>query len=208
MKSWQNLPVALAFLLVLAGPGRPLAAEIAGDVLAVGGACLLVTGGQQALLKFKDTVQVGDTVIVPTSGKLKLHMVDGSVLSAAGGTTLTIAAYSADAATQQRDARLTLSSGLLRSVVQSMTGPSRFEVTAATAVAAVRSTDWFIEAKPELTRVGVLTGVVDLSSRSTGKSVEIPSGDGARVEQGKDPIAPRPWATEEFDEYIKSTSLP
>ncbi len=208
MKRWQAPLVGLAVLLVLGWPGRPWAAETAGSVLAVGGDCVLESGGHRLPLKFKDAVHVGDTVIVPANGKLKLHMVDGSVLSAGSGTVLTIAAYTADGATQQRDARLTLSNGLLRSVVQSMAGPSRFEVTAATAVAAVRSTDWFIEAGPAVTRVGVLTGIVGLSSRGTGKSVAIPSRYGARVEAGQDPVPPRPWQDEEFDEYIHKTDLP
>ena len=208
MKRWQGPLVGLTVLLLLGWPGRPRAAEIAGNVLAVGGDCVLESGGQRLPLKFKDFVHVGDTVVVPATGKLKLHMVDGSVLSAGGGTTLTINAYAADTATQQRDARLTLSNGLLHSVVQSMSGPSRFEVTAATAVAAVRSTDWFIEATPGVTRVGVLTGIVGFSSRATGKSVDIPNRFGARVEMGKDPIEPRLWKDEEFDEYIQKTDLP
>ena len=208
MKSWHTPLVALTVLVLLAWPGRGAAAEIAGSVLAVGGDCQRESGGQRQSLKIKDAVHVGDTVVIPDNGKLKLHMVDGSVLSAAAGTTLTIAAYATDAASGQRDARLTLTNGLLRSVVQSMAGPSRFEVTAATAVAAVRSTDWFIEASPEVTRVGVLAGVVGLSARASGNSVEIPKSYGARVEAGRDPIPPRPWTTEEFDEYIKKTTLP
>jgi hypothetical protein len=206
MKSWHIPGVVL--LLLLAWTGRPQAADIAGNVLAVGGDCILETGGQRQPLKMKDAVHVGDTVVVPGNGKLKLHMVDGSVLSAAAGTTLTIAAYTVDAATGQREARLSLSGGLLRSVVQSMAGPSRFEVTAATAVAAVRSTDWFIESGAKITRVGVLTGRVGLISRGTGVAVDIPDRYGARVESGQDPMPPRPWKDEEFEEYIQMTALP
>jgi len=194
----------LVFLQTWADAGR--AAEPAGEVLAISGACSIESGGQRQALKRGDAVHQGDSVEVAVAAKLKLRMADGSVLSLAGGSHLTVAAYTA--AEGRRDARLDLSSGLLHAVVATMAAPSRFEVDTATAVAAVRSTDWFIEAKPELSRVGVVEGVVALASKVTGASVDIPKGFGARVEKGKDPIPPRTWTAAEFEEYRQLTTLP
>ena len=60
-------------------------------------------------------------------------------------------------------------------------------------MAAVRSTDWFIDAQPGSTQVGVLEGRVSLKSVATGKEIVIPARWGARVEAGRDPVPARVW---------------
>ena len=202
MTNW--LKILVVSLLLPAGAGQ--AAETAGDVLAISGECSLDAGGQRVSLKLGDAVHVGDAVEVGAAAKLKLHMVDGSVLALAAGSRLTVEGYTA--AGGARAARLGLPAGLLHAVVSTMSAPSRFEVETATAVAAVRSTDWYLEAKPQVARVGVVDGVVALSSKATGNAVEIPKGYGARVELGQDPVLPRLWAGQEFEEYRTLTTLP
>jgi hypothetical protein len=187
----------------------PLAARAAdaGTVLTFRGDCALESGGQRSILKLGDVVHVGDTVDVPDGAKLKLHMIDGSVLSVAPATKMVIAAFSADAKDGNRDVQLTLASGLLRAVVAPAGASSRFEVDTATGVAAVRSTDWFVEAGSGTMRVGVLKGVVSLESDSTKHSVDIPAHWGSRLEAGKDPVPPRIWEKSEFDRVIAATAL-
>jgi hypothetical protein len=192
--AWLGLSAAVA---LAAGPQ-------AGEVLVMSGQCFAEAGGQRTPLKPGDAVRVGDTVEVPEGAKLKLRMKDGSVISAASGSRVTIESYEAGGA---RDAKLSLASGLLRAVVAPLAQPSRFEVQTATGVAAVRSTDWFIEAKPGATQVGVLDGAVNLSSVATGKAVTIPARWGARVEAGKNPVPSRVWAQSEFDAVIARTNL-
>lgn len=192
--------LALLFLSPVAA-----AAPQAGEVLVLSGACTVESGGQRNPLKPGDAVRVGDTIEVPQGGKLKLRMSDGSVIAAASGTRLTIEAYEADG--QKRDARLTLGTGLLRAVVASLAQPSRFEVATASGVAAVRSTDWFVEAQPGSTQVGVLSGSVSLSSVATKKAVTIPARWGARVEAGRDPVPGRVWTQAEFDAVIARTGI-
>jgi hypothetical protein len=207
-----RLPVVFLMLLALAmagfGSAAATAAETAGTVLALSGDCSVDAAGTHRALRLNDAVHVGDTVVVATGARLKLRMADGSVVAAASGTTVTIDAYAVDEAGHRHDARLSLAGGLVRAVVSSMTAPSHFEIGTATAVAAVRSTDWFIEAKPDLTRVGVLDGLVALTARASGASVDIPKRYGSRVESHADPTTPRPWSTPEFDEYIAATALP
>jgi hypothetical protein len=191
--------VATGCVLFAASPG--LAAP-AGEVLAIKGDCLVDADGKRAALKLGDPVQVGDTVEVSEGARLKLRMVDGSVISAASGTKVTIEAY----AGQPRDAKLTLASGLLRAVVAKAAQPSRFEVGTATGVAAVRSTDWFVFVEPKGTQVGVLDGSVNLTSTATQHGVTIPAHWGARVEPGRDPVPARVWAQSEFDDVIARTN--
>jgi hypothetical protein len=194
-----------AVLAALFAAGSAAEAAKAGEVIALAGQCFVESGGQRRALKNGDAVEVGDTVDVPRGGKLKLRMDDGSVISAASGTRLTVAAYANDA--QGRDAKLSLAAGLLRAVVSAVTRPSRFEIDTATGVAAVRSTDWFIEARPGSTQVGVLDGTVVLTSLATRRSVTLPSRWGARVEAGRSPVPGRVWSQAEFDDVIARTTV-
>ena len=179
----------------------------AGEVLALSAQCFLEASGARSALKLGDPVHEGDTVDVPEGSKLKLRMNDGTIISAASGTKLTITAYNLDSAAERRDAKLSLASGLLRAVVSSFGQASHFEVDTATGVAAVRSTDWFIEALPTSTQVGVLSGSVSLTSLATKREVSIPARWGARVEAGRAPVPPRVWTQAEFDKVIARTSL-
>jgi len=151
-----------------------------------------------------DPVAVGDTVAVPDGARLKLRMSDGSFISAASGTRLTIAAFAADA--QHRDAQLSLAGGLLRAVVAAASGQSRFEVGTATGTAEASSGDFFIAATPEATQIGVLAGTVTLKSRANGHGVAVPAHKGARLDAGKNPM-PRTWTQQEFAAVTDRTNL-
>jgi hypothetical protein len=196
-----------AFVFALLVAGSAAAAPKAGEVLAISGQCFVERGGQKTAIGRGDPVEVGDAVLVPPGARLKLRMNDGSVISAASGSRVEIKNFAAGGQGQPREASLALASGLLRAVVSRAAEPSHFEVQTATGVAAVRSTDWFVEAKPGMTTVGVLTGSVELSSAATGRSVVIPAGWGARLFAGKDPVPPRRWLRSEFARVIGETAL-
>ena len=204
MSMRAKLPAVFVGCLLAVFAGHGIAMAAAGSVLGVSGQCFREAGGQRSVLKLGDAVEVGDVIDVPPPARLKLRMSDGSVIAAAPGTRLTIEAYAVDG---QRDAKLSLGSGLLRAVVSSLSQPSKFEVETATGVAAVRSTDWFIDAKPDSTQVGVLDGTVSLTSRATSRTINIPARWGARVEAGKNPVPARVWSKEEFDDVIARTTV-
>jgi hypothetical protein len=206
----QNRFAIAAIIAVLAVPGVREAASQgapAGQVLALLGQCFFETGGRRTLLKLGDAVHVGDTIEVEAGAKLKLRMSDGSVVAVSALSRLRIADYRVAAGGERRDATLSLGEGLLRAVVPALKGSPHFEVETATGVAAVRSTDWFIEARPGSTQVGVLEGRVSLRSVATGQEILIPTGWGARVEAGRDPVPPRVWTAAEFDDSIRRTNL-
>lgn len=177
------------------------AAIPAGTVVAVSGSCS--TGGRA--LKPGNAVQVGDTINVAAGGKLKLRMADGSVISVAPGSAVTVEGYNVGGT--GRYAKLWLTQGLLRAVVAPVGGPSTFEVSTAVGTASVRSAsaDWFVKAEPGSAQVGVLDGDVDLTSVATGRSVSIPGHWGTRLESGRDPVPPRNWTQAEFDVITEST---
>jgi hypothetical protein len=197
---------ALAILSLSRTAG--FAAASAGSVVGLVGQCVAERGGGSVPLKLGDSVAVADTIDVPADGKLKLRMDDGSVISLAAGTKMTLAAYQTDAAGKRQTAQLSLAQGLLRAVVAPVDHPSSFEVSTAVGTAAVRSTDWFIEAKPGAAQVGVLSGSVVLSSAATGRGVTIPARWGARLEAGRDPVDARVWAPQEFQAVITRTDVP
>ena len=206
----RNHYAIAAIVAILALPGMRGAASAgsqAGEVLALFGQCFVETGGRRKPLKVGDAVHVGETLDVAAGAKLRLRMNDGSVIAIASGGRLTIADYRVGDGGASRDARLLLGEGLLRAVVSSFQRPAHFEVDTATGVAAVRSTDWFIEAQPGSTQVGVLEGRVSLKSVATGKEIVIPAHWGARVEAGRDPVLARVWTAAEFDDFIRRTNL-
>jgi hypothetical protein len=200
---------AIVVVLALAGPRKAASAgPQAGEVLALSGQCSGDTGGGRKPLKPGDAVHVGEILEVAAGAKLKLRMNDGSIIAIASEGRLTIADYRVGDGGESRDATLSLGEGLLRAVVSRLRGPLHFEVDTATGVAAVRSTDWFIEARPGSTQVGVLEGSVSLKSVATGREIVIPAHWGARVEAGRDPVPARVWTAAEFDDFIARTKIP
>jgi hypothetical protein len=177
------------------------AATPAGTVIDVRGSCT----DHGRVLNRGDPVQIGDTLDVPAGSNLKLQMADGSIISIAPDTSLFVTTYNINGS--GRDVKLSLTQGVLRAWVTSVTVPSTFEVSTAVGIASVasESADWFIKAQADSAQVGVLTGTVDLASTTTGQSVSIPAHWGTRLETGLDPVLPRIWAQAEFDTVIRLT---
>jgi hypothetical protein len=198
----------LAIVLVLFWFGAARSATPAGSVVAISGQCFIESDGKRAALKFGDAVHIADTVDVPAGAKLKLRMNDGSILSLAAGSQMTIAAYTVDSDGKRHVVELSLGQGLLRAVVAPIDRPARFEVETATSTAAVRSTDWFIEAQPGMVTVAVLVGSVALTGNATNASVLVPARSGAGVEAGNDPTPPLVWRQAEFNALIARTEMP
>jgi hypothetical protein len=173
----------------------------AGTVVGVSGSC---TDQGHALIR-NDAVQIGDTLEVPADGKLKLRMADGSVISIASGSRMTVANY--ESAGAGREVKLLLTQGALRAQVTSVRGPSKFEVSIPVGTASVHSgsADWFVKVEAGSAQVGVLAGTVDLTSSLTGASVSIPARWGTRLEAGLDPVLPRVWRQREFNAVTRLT---
>ncbi len=199
---------ALGITLLVLWGSEARSAVSAGTVVAISGQCFLEAEGKRTPLKLGEPVHVADTVDVSAGAKLKLRMNDGSVLSVASGSQLTIAAYTVDADGKRHDVELSLGQGLLRAVVAPVDRQTVFEVKTGVGSAAVRSTDWFIEAQPGETTVAVLAGSVALTSGATGAAVTIPAGSGASVAAGEDPAPPRAWRRAEFNALTARTEPP
>src|SRR5437763_1310761 len=117
--------IAAAMLMLSGGIG---VAAPAGSVVGLSGSCFVTSGGQRAALRIGQQVQVTDTVDVAADGKLKLRMTDGTVVSVAPGSRMTVSSYATDASGQRQSAQLSLAQGLVRAVVAPMGQPATFEV--------------------------------------------------------------------------------
>ena len=193
-REFVTILVALSSLMLLADMASAITS--AGTVDTVIGSCT----ARGRVLRRNDPVQVSDTVEVPAGGKLKLRMADGSLISIAADSSVTVTSY--DIGSGGRHAKLSLTRGLLRAVVVTVGGPSTFEVSTAVGTASVRSADadWFIESRPGSARVGVEAGTIELTSAATGRSAKIPAKWGGSQMAGREPALPRPWPQEELEE--------
>ena len=198
-RKFVSMLFAIFSLMLLADAASAITP--AGTVDAVSGSCT----AHGRVLKRGDVVQVSDTVEVPAGGKLKLRMADGSLISIAADSSMTVASY--DIGSTGRHAKLSLTRGLLRAVVVAVGGPSTFEVSTAVGTASVRSADadWFIESQPGSARVGVEAGTIELTSATTGRSAKIPAKWGGSEMAGLEPALPRPWPRDELDEFMART---
>ncbi|HYM03633.1 MAG TPA: FecR domain-containing protein, partial [Stellaceae bacterium] len=95
--------------------------------------------------------------------------------------------------------QLGLLQGVLRFFVKRSIVGAQFEVDTETAVAAVRGTDWLMEATPDRTSVAVLQGVVAVSGRGAPAGapalLEQP-GQGIDVVRGEALKPVHPWSAE------------
>jgi hypothetical protein len=201
---------AAALLLLFAAPA--LAAP-AGTVVGVSGSCYVENGAggagaARSALQLGAAVQIGDTIDVAADGKLKLRMADGSILAVAPGTRMTVAAYAVTPSGQRQNAQLSLSQGLLHVIdTPTQQAPAKFEVDTAVGAAAVRSTNWLIEATANDQQVSVISGSVVVTSGATGHSVVVPAHETTRVERGHDPLRPRPLSRAAVQRLLGRTQL-
>lgn len=195
MRRYLALP-ASAFVvgIVMFWTGAACAADvIVGSVLAVRGTVSRDGGAGQQPLVANTPIHLGDTIISAV-GKAKIALDDGTIVSVGENSRVRIADF--NSASNNMKTRISLVSGALRLLVAKITPVGKFEVETETAIAAVRGTDWLIEATPELTSVAVLSGVVAVSGRDGQAQMTVvlnEPGEGTDVYRGTAPTAVAGW---------------
>jgi len=175
---------------------------VIGEVVAVRGAVFFDAGTVQQPLVVKAPVHRGDS-IVSAAGKAQIGLLDGTIISVGENSRVRVADYDASGAGTR--ARLGLVSGVLRLLVNKISPSGHFEVETETAVAAVRGTDWVIEATPEKTAVAIVTGVVAVSGRAAPASPPVvldAAGQGTDVPRGGAPSPPTRWGQQRFADTL------
>jgi hypothetical protein len=169
-----------------------------GSVLAARGAVFLDTAGVQQPIVAGTPVNRGDT-IVTAAGKVKIALGNGSIISVGENSRLRIVGHAATSGDVKT--RVGLISGALRLFVAKVTPSGKFEVETETAIAAVRGTDWVIEATPDLTSVALVSGVVAVSARDGQSRTPVvldSSGQGTDVRRGETPTPVVRWGAQRF----------
>jgi hypothetical protein len=185
--------MAIAALLCALGAH---AAAIVGSVLAVRGEVFVESAGSLQPLATNDPIHRGAT-IVSKAGKAKIALDDGSIVSVSEHARVHIAHF--DRSHDEARTRLGLLSGGLRAIVQKVGAGGTFEVETETAVAAVRGTDWVIEATPEQTSVALVEGAVAVSDRARTATVMLQApGQGTDVRRGAPPTPPITWGAQRY----------
>lgn len=198
---------ALIGLLVLAHVGRALAQDVVASVIGVRGAVFVAAdGGRMQPLARNAQLKLGDT-IVSTGGKAKIALADGTIVSIGEYTEVRVAAYAREGGETQT--RLRMVAGVLRLLVAKITPAGRFEVETETAIAAVRGTDWVVDANADVTSVAVLAGVVAVSGRDAQAQaiVVLEAGDGTDVRRASAPTPPKRWGAERLARTVERATF-
>jgi len=196
-RTWPACALVVGVVIFWSAAGR--AAEvIVGSVLAVRGAVSSDAGAGPQALAANAPVHLGDTII-SAAGKAKIALDDGTIISVGENSRVRIADYGSKPG--ELKTHLSLLSGVLRLLVAKITPTGTFEVETETAIAAVRGTDWLIEATPELTSVAILSGAVAVSGRDAAAQTTVvlsEPGEGTDVRRGSAPTAVAGWGARRF----------
>ena len=197
-----------AFLLcVLLSPLCPAAyssdtvdREPAGRVTGVS-ASASADGGNAAV---KDLVRTNELLSTNKSGRLRVRLDDGSILSMGSQSQVRVAKH--DASTGET--LINLTSGRLRSrVVKVRKSGTRFQVVTPQARISVVGTDFFLDATPERTQLVVYSGIVVVGALVGGSPVDVAAGQTTTIDRHG--ISRLGLTAEDYEqETIAETALP
>lgn len=184
----------------------PAAEVIIGSVLAVRGEVSRGDDAKQSPLEAKAPVYLGDT-IVTGAGKAKIGLNDGTVISVGENTRLRLSMY--QSASNSFTTRLNVVAGALRLLVARISTGGHFEIESETAIAAVRGTDWLMDAAADMTGVAIITGAVTVSSKGKpGTTVVLDTpGYGTDVARGEAPTHPHAWGAQRLAKALERATF-
>ena len=131
---------------------------------------------------------------------------DGSILSLGEQSRLEFRAYRG--ADNGFTTTLNATAGAFRLIVHRLTQGSGLQLETETAVAAVRGTDWLVEAGPDNTAVACLEGSVEVTGRGLpGGAVLLGPGQGTDVPRGGSPRAASAWGAERLNAAVARASF-
>lgn len=138
--------VLLGIVFFLAISIISTALDPAGTIVALQGKVFAGRGGKLIPLKFKDPVFTGDVIISEKGGKAKILFNNESTATIAENSKLEIRQAQGSKDSKNRSTVINLTGGIGRFVAgkKFLDPGSKFEVTTPTAVAGVRSTDFFV----------------------------------------------------------------
>lgn len=196
---------ALAAGLILLCAGAAGAQEGRGCTLSrLSGSATLQREG--AVLAAAPGMKLGDRDRLRTGADTKAEITcdDGTVVTLGAATDLDLGRI---AGAGNGGSLLGLLEGIARFVLPENRKPGAFEVTAPTAVASVRSTEWLMQADQRGTAVFVVRGRVGVQGRVPGPIAELTPGQGVDVPPAAPVPSPRAWSAERAAAALRAVTF-
>jgi len=189
-------------LMLLVGMGTAAAQGVAGSITALSGTATIVRGGTSIPGAFGTKVDVGDKIATGPSSSATITLTDGTQMELTDSSNLTIDENLLTPSGSRASTKVTLFSGLLRSLVRATPGtPPNYEVHTPNAVASARGTNYDVDHETgvhdkhyrdctEFTHVAVYDGTVEVNNPTnpTAPPVEVNSGQKVTVPCGAAPL--------------------
>jgi hypothetical protein len=189
----RRAALALGFGGTLFMLGRSLlAAGFVGQAVKTLGDVRVTRDGSDLTVGPGTALQLGDVIKTGAGARLRLRLVDGSILTLGENTSLSIDIFAVDGTNKSRTVVMTLLNGIVNAAA-AKSGEDKFDyqIKTANAYSAVRGTKWIVNAPKGATAVYVLSGEVELGT-GAGQPALLPAGSWSSVDaQGKlSPVQP------------------
>lgn len=152
----------------------------------------------------KDTVRTNEQLSTNKSGRLRVQLDDGSILSIGSETQVLVTKHEASTGESIIDLR----SGRLRSrVAKVRKAGTHFQVLTPQARISVVGTDFFVEVAPQRTQVVVYSGIVVIGANAGGSAVDVAAGQMTTIDHNG--ISRLGLTPEDYEQQtISETALP
>lgn len=141
-----------------------------GEIAKLRGTARLLRGNTSQFAKQGMSLDIGDILLTGPDARLRVRLLDGSMLTLGENSRLVIDQASFDPASGDREVGVSLFDGILRSSVAKVKGRSVFEVKSNLVASAARSTEWVLELKGPAASLMVIEGTV--AATATAETVE------------------------------------
>ncbi len=139
--------VSLVFsLTTVCAPPQARAATVAGSISALSGTATITRGAATIPAADGVAVDVGDRIVTAAGSNLTVTLTDGSQIEVTDSSNLAIDENTLNADGTRASTKVSLLSGMVRSLVRSTAGtPPNFEVHTPNAVASARGTNFDVD---------------------------------------------------------------
>ena len=131
-------------------------------------------------------LDLGDTILTGPDTRLRLKLVDGSIVTLGADSRLVIDRAAFDPASGDRDVSVSLFDGILRNSVAKVKGLSTYEVKSALVTSSARSTEWVMELRGPAASLMVIEGTVEAvaAPETAAQLPDAPVNKGVALEAG------------------------
>jgi hypothetical protein len=205
-KSISPTNLALAFLLFAVtslGIAAPVRAQtVAGSISSISGSATITRGSATIPAAYGTKVDVGDRIVTGPSSNVTVNLPDGSQIEVTDSSNLTIEQNTLNPDGTRASTKVSLLSGLVRSLVRTTAGtPPNYAVHTPNAVASARGTNYDVDHQTgakddkfpgcsEFSHVSVYEGLVSVYNPTNPSSpaVDVKQGQKVTVPCGAAPI--------------------